>query len=467
MQQHMTVTSVYAFRRISRIKKASIAKTIIAFLFILIILIPSMCAAKDPVSLAVADPINGTVTKANVVWEKTFGGSADDRAFYAVQTGNNVLVVGSSKSIVENKTVGWAISVDNYGNAVWNRTFLEGDGTELRYIVNLTYGFLLVGNEFLNSGDVNGYVVRVDDQGNVLWETIIGGDKIDKLFSAIATPDGFAVFGLTYSYGNGSSEQAWIVKLDENGKVIWNMTYGGSNDSALRTSVLAKDGNYVAAGYINVEGGSNYDFYLLKVAPDGSVIWNKNYGGIESEKAYSMTTASDGYVLVGEVESPATLTDAWVLKVDDNGNSMWNKTVGGKEADSPAYVVSAKDGGLLVAGFTFSFGEGQRDFWLFKINNQGQLVFDITQGNEAFQEAYSVIETSDDAYIMVGWTDPVGHPELIGKATYDFYIVKLSVPKNTGISSFSLIFWISIVLVALLATSILVFKLRSKKIKKL
>ncbi len=104
---------------------------------------------------------------------------------------------------------------------------------------------------------------------------------------------------------------------------------------------------------------------------------------------------------------------------------IWNKSVGGKDADSAAYVVNSKDGSYLVAGFTFSFGSGNRDFWLFKINNAGQVLWSCTQGDQGFQEAYTVIDEGKNSYFMVGWTDPIGQPELIGKAKYDFSIVKL------------------------------------------
>ena len=94
---------------------------------------------------------------------------------------------------------------------------------------------------------------------------------------------------------------------------------------------------------------------LLKIHPDGSLVWNKTYGGVQSEKAYSMTKAADGYVLVGEVESQIRSTDAWVLKVDENGNEIWNITVGGKEADSPAYVNSVERWRIFGCWFHFLF----------------------------------------------------------------------------------------------------------------
>jgi hypothetical protein len=434
---------------------------IVSLITLLIFLTINVSSAQANSSLKVDYVTLGSVLPANTVWEKTYGGAADDRAFFAVPAGDGYLAVGSSSSIVANATVGWVLKIDGDGNEVWNKTFLEGFGTELRYAVNLTDGFLLVGNQFMVSGDVNGFVAKIDNQGIIIWQTIIGEENIDKLFSGIITLDGFAVFGLTQSYDNNQSA-AWVVRLDNDGKVIWYKTFGQTNPTILRSGVLAQDGDYVLAGYTDLSSGNNYDFYLLKVHPDSSMVWNKTYGGVQSEKAYSMTKAVDGYTLVGEIESRTSSTDAWVLKVDENGNNVWAKTVGGKDADSPAYVTTSKDGGYLVAGFTFSFGQGQRDFWLFKINDQGQIIFSLTQGDSGFQEAYCVIE-KNNSYVMVGWTDPMGQPALIGKKMYDFYITELSVtPNGDGTLDLQLTDYVIIVFSILLFALFLMFKLRKK-----
>lgn len=436
-------------------------KTIVTLLTLLIFLTISVSSAQTTLSSKVDDATLGSVLPANTVWGKTYGGAADDRAFFAVTAGDGYLVVGSSSSIVANATVGWALKIDGDGNEVWNKTFLEGFGTELRYAVNLTDGFLLVGNHFMESGDVNGFVAKIDNQGTLIWQTIIGEENIDKLFSGIITFDGFAVLGLTQSYDN-NQYAAWVVKLDNDGNVIWNKTFGQTNPTILRSGVLAQDGDYVLAGYTDLSSGNNYDFCLLKVHPDSSMVWNKTYGGVQNEKAYSMTKAVDGYVLVGDIESQTSSTDAFVLKVDENGNEVWARTVGGKDADSPAYVTKSKDGGYLVAGFTFSFGQGQRDFWLFKISDQGQIIFSSTQGDAGFQEAYCVIEKSN-SFVMVGWTDPIGQPALIGKKMYDFYITELSISQN-GDGTLGLQFtdYVIIVFPILLLALFLMFKLHKK-----
>jgi hypothetical protein len=163
-----------------------------------------------------------------------------------------------------------------------------------------------------------------------------------------------------------------------------------------------------------------------------------------------MTKAQDGYVIVGSTQSPDGAMHAWVVKVDWNGTMLWAKTVGGKNADSPDFITPSLDDGYLVGGFTFSFGAGNRDFWLFKIDDSGQVLWSCTQGNPAYQEAYDVIQTGKNQYVMIGWTDPPGQPALVGKARYMFYIVDITYPlDNNGLS-------LRVTLYALIAFTILV-----------
>jgi hypothetical protein len=442
--------------------QAKTVKTIVTVLALLIVLTNSLSAAQTTRFLKIDDNKLVSVPPANVLWAKTFGGPADDRAFYSLPTNDGYLVVGSSRSIVVNKTVGWVLKLNLSGDFVWNKTFLQGWGTELRYAINLADGYLLVGNEFFASGEVRGYVVRIDNQGDLQWMKVLGEDATGKLFSGIAANDGFVVFGLSsQSIGGGSS--VWAVKFDVTGNMIWSRTYGLSVDSAARSGLLTQDGDYLVAGYSDSNGDGNYDFCLLKLNGNGDILWNNTYGGEGSQKAYSITKANDGYVIVGDIQLPNSTTDAWVLKVDPAGNVLWNKSVGGKDADSAAYVTTSRDGGYLVSGFTFSFGAGNRDFWVFKISDSGKVFWSSTLGDKGFQEAYTITEAANNTCVMVGWTDPIDQPTLIGKATYDFFIVELVPTQNSnGFSNLQLITYALLAFAVLIVTLVLLMKWRVK-----
>jgi hypothetical protein len=380
--------------------------------------------------------ITGTsvnVLPANLIWKKTYGVLGDDdRAYCALPTAEGYFIVGSSESNKTDVTVGWALMLNQDGNAVWNKTYLEGSGTELRFALNLTDGFLLVGNEFLSSGNMNGFVAKIDELGNLIWSKTISGNGSDEFYSAFAATDGFVLLGLN-TKNAGEQSQAYVVKIDTNGNIIWDKTFSFAADSVAKAGVQAPDGNYMVSGYADPRGQGDFSFLLMKIDSDGNVLWNQTYGATGSQEATAITEASDGFVIAGNTQAPDGNMHAWVIKVDLNGTLLWTTTAGGKNADSPSCIVLSGDGGYLVGGFTFSFGAGNRDFWLFKINDSGKVIWSCTQGDAGYQEAYSVIPTGNNQYVMVGWTDPPGQPALIGRARYMFYIVNINYPKASSV----------------------------------
>lgn len=440
-------------------KQTQALKILIVISLVLIVLTESISVDETPMPLKVGDT-SVNVLSANLVWSKVYGDAKDDRAYDAVTAGNGYLVVGSSESMVPNTTVGLVLRLDEDGNAVWNVTFLEGQGTEIRCAINLTDGFLLVGNEFLPSGGFNGFVAKINLQGTLLWNNTIGDNQTDEFYSAIATSDGFLLLGLASSTG-GTAPAAWVVKIDQNGNVIWNKTYSFATDTVAKTGSLAPDGDYMVAGFTDPRGPNNYSFLLMKIDPDGNLVWNQTYGTTGSQEAHAMTQAPDGYVIVGDTQKTGTDIHAWVVKVDFKGTLQWAETVGGNNADSPSCITPAQGGGYLIGGFTFSWGAGNRDFWLFKIDESGKILWSCTQGNAGYQEAYAVIQTDQNHYVMVGWTDPPGQPALIGKAKYDFYVVKLSPQTGNKVSVLQVAVYVLTAVCILAVAWLLVLKIRS------
>ena len=262
------------------------------------------------------------VLPANVIWAKTYGVLGDDdRVYDALPVGTGSLIVGSSESNITGLTVGLAVMFDQNGNVIWSQTYIEGSGTEIRCALNLSDGFLLVGNEILPAGDFNGYVAKIDPQGNLIWNITIGSNETDEFYSGFSTSDGFVLLGLSSSNG-GAESQAWAVKIDSYGNLVWDKTYSFASNTVAKTGVLAPDGNYVIGGYADPQGASNYDFLLMKLDPSGDLIWNQTYSGSGSEEATAMATTPDGYVMVGNTQLPNGNMHALVVKVDLNGENL-------------------------------------------------------------------------------------------------------------------------------------------------
>jgi hypothetical protein len=399
------------------------------------------------------DVVNG----GSLVWEKTFGGTFDDRAFYATATDDGVLVVGSTRSIIANQTVAWAIQLDENGNPQWNITYPSV--SEFRYIINLPDGFLLVGNIFPVGVKPTGCAMKIDAQGNPEWNITLGSQNINRLFSAAKASDGFVLAGLTQTQDDAPTD-VWLVKIGNKGQVTWNKIYNTPNDDAAR-SIATLDGNtFFVAGYTDTSDDGNFDFLMLKIDASGNQLSSQTYGGSESDKAYVMTPAGDGFLVAGDTRSEgAGDSDALIIKINQDLQQQWKHAYGGSGFDSPTYIKALIDGsGFVVCGTTFSFGNGYRDFWLLKLDNSGNQLASCTVGRSGYEESYSAVEVSKDNFVVVGWVS-----QTLQGAPYDFYVVKVALEN-------SLVWWQTstglaaiFAVVAFVVVSLLLWRLRLVK----
>ncbi|MEO0191778.1 MAG: hypothetical protein ABIM46_03220, partial [candidate division WOR-3 bacterium] len=131
-------------------------------------------------------------------------------------------------------------------------------------------------------------------------------------------------------------------------------------------------------------------------------------------------TTDGGYVVAGVTYSfGAGYYDCFVLKLNPDGSLAWARTYGSTGWDEARSIIQTTDGGYAVAGFTESFGAGRRDFLILKLNSDGSLVWARTFGGTNSEEAYSIIEAADGGYAVVGATQSFGAGDL------DFLVLKL------------------------------------------
>ncbi|RJS68305.1 hypothetical protein CW714_10330, partial [Methanophagales archaeon] len=258
------------------------------------------------------------------------------------------------------------------------------------------------------------------------WNKTFGGTNWDEARSVQQTSDGgYIIAGFTESYGAGKRD-FWLVKTDSNGNEEWNKTFGGTDRDAAYSVQQTSDGGYIIAGYTESYGAGYDDFWLVKTDSNGNEEWNKTFGGISSDWAYSVQQTSDGgYILAGYTWSygAGKRCDFWLVKTDFEGNEEWNKTFGGTDWDEASSVQQTSDGGYIIAGGTRSYGAGRCDFWLVKTDFEGNEEWNKTFGGTSSDWAYSVQETSDGGYIIAGETGSYGAGE-------DFWLVKTDFNGN-------------------------------------
>src|SRR3990170_885419 len=210
------------------------------------------------------------------------------------------------------------------------------------------------------------------------WVATYGGANHERAHSIRQTADGgYVVAGYTESFStierHGQKDRdIWVLKLRADGAVEWQKTYGGDNADEAHSIQQTSDGGYVVAGRTRSFGAGKVDFWVLKLRPDGTVDWEKTYGGEDWDDARSIQQTRDGgYVVAGSTSSFVTrgeeTPDMWVLKLRSDGVIEWQKTYGGDNWDSVNSIQQTLDGGYIIAGETRSFGNENGDFWVLKL----------------------------------------------------------------------------------------------------
>ena len=200
------------------------------------------------------------------------------------------------------------------------------------------------------------------------WEETFGGTKIDRANYASKTNDGgFIVAGATESKGKGGKD-AWVIKLDDSGNIIWDETYGGLKDDEFYSIEPTPDGCFIAGGYTESKGRGSRDGWIVKISKNGRMEWDKTFGGIYWDEIHSVVPSHDsGFLAAGSFEPyGAGAQHLLLVKIDKYGKTLWEKTYGSGKWNEVLNIERQNDSYLLSG----SRGERQSsvlfDTWLIK-----------------------------------------------------------------------------------------------------
>ena len=319
----------------------------------------------------------------NEQWNKTFGGTGDDCANWVQQTSDGgYIIVGWTESYGAMGRDPWLIKVDENGNEEWNKTFKGTYADEWANYVQQTSdgGFILAGIIGSYTGIIDGWVIKTDAYGNEKWNKTFGGKAWDEVFSVQQTSDGgYILAGYTFSYRR--FRQSWLIKTDENGNEVWNKAFGKFYAEGASSVQQTSDGGYVLTGEVRSDNG---DVLLIKTDANGYEQFRKKFGGIQEDFGSCVKQTSDGYIIAGYTGSyGAGKKDAWLIKTDKYGNERWNKTFGGVADDYFYSVQQTSDSGYIMVGSTESQGVGGSDLWLVRIKGTEQPTASTPKPEEA------------------------------------------------------------------------------------
>jgi hypothetical protein len=419
----------------------------------------------------------------SIVWQRNFGGTGTEAARDIIQTSDGgYLIVGlttSNDGDVSGNNGGladiWVLKLNINGLIQWQKC-LGGSSYDAAYsVIEIsTGGYMIAGSTGSTDGDItfNPYnapiwVIKLDNNGNKLWDKCYGGSNFEVAYSVRETNDGFIIGGYTQSNngtvsGNHGLYDGWILKIDSLGFVQWQKCYGGSDEDRFYSLEKTFDGGYIAAGFSNSIDGNvssnngSWDFWIVKVANNGSIQWEKSYGGSSDDRANAIKqTADGGYIVVGETSSndgdvignhPGQFGiswDFWILKLDSLGGLEWQKCLGGSGYEKARDVILADDGGYIIAGYTNSDdGDvsgnnlhpiwGPRDdFWIIKLDSIGSLEWQKCLGGTSSDEAYCIYQSNNNS-IVIGGVTQSNDGDVTNYYGYgDLWVVKLSLPTSS------------------------------------
>ena len=248
------------------------------------------------------------------------------------------------------------------------------------------------------------WVAKLDGTGNVKWNKVVSGGWIDSLDVALELSDG------NFIAGGDIKHTAYLAKIAPAGKILWDWMYPGAESSSIYCAIPVSGNGLVAVGHVN--DGAGFDAWCLKLDKDGKIVWQQSFGGSGSDYAYAVQPAAGGgYFVSGSTDSfGAGDDDAWILKLDAEGRILWQQAFGGAKADFThlSGLAATSDGGCIAAGMTESYGAGNEDGWVLRLDKTGKVKWQTAVGGKSDDCFYSVRQTSDKGFILAGETESFG-----------------------------------------------------------
>jgi len=295
------------------------------------------------------------------------------------------------------------IFAQNPGDIVWNKLFGGEDYDEANAVVKTETGEFIVAGYTQSYGLGrwgNAYLFMADSDGDSVWTRNFGWDGIDVFADLIMSSDGkFVATGLTDTPND--FENIYLVKVDTDGNLIWEKNFGGPQKDVALSLTNADDGSLVITGVTKSFSVGDEDLFIFKTTVDGDSLWYKTYGTTGNDGGYGITRTSDGgYIITGRYN----WSDLWLLKVDALGDTIWTKVIGGTNYDEGISVIETEDKGFIISGSTSSYGAGELDVYVVKTDSLGNFEWQKTYGGTGYDEGRRILKR-DNGYFVMGNTD--------------------------------------------------------------
>ncbi|MBM4197753.1 MAG: hypothetical protein FJ197_11805 [Gammaproteobacteria bacterium] len=368
-------------------------------------------------------------SSSRLLWARTFGGRAGDWSYAMTGTRDGGLAAaGRTESKGAGREDAWVVRLDGSGEKLWDRAYGGAAADRARAIIETRDGGLLVAGatESKGAGEFDAWILKLDARGELLWDRHYGGPGADWASAVVETRDGrYAIAAYTQDT-LATAFDAWVLMLDARGELLWERRFGGAAEEWASAITETRDGLLAVAGHTESKGAGSADAWVLVLDAAGSLLWERTFGGSERDYASAIAATADGGVVVAGPTSSqgAGLVDAWLLRLDRQGDLRWDRTFGGKADDWPRAVLERADGGYALSGYTMSQGAGQYDMWLLAVDATGRLTREEVFGGPANEWARSLVAMPDGGLAIAGdtWSQ--------GEGLSDVWVLRIAPPAD-------------------------------------
>jgi len=425
----------------------------------------------------------------NILWQKCLGGSGTDIAQKVQQTFDLGFIIAATTNSVDGdidssfgNADAWIIKIDSNGNVEWKRNFGGSyNDAAIDIIQTADSGYLFCGATSSEDGDVTGHhgtaglnseyqdiwVVRLNSIGDLIWQKCLGGTDRENGNNIIQMHDGgYVVSGFTYSTDGdvdscSSNNYYWTFKLDYQGNLEWQHCYDGIPNGPYDLC-NTRDGGFALIG--KGIGYGIYDFWAAKADSSGNIMWTKNYGGSCLEEGFSIQQCADeGFIMAGYTYSNDHdvisnhnnlcmngSPDYWIIKTDSFGNLLKQKCLGGTFGELACSIKQTVTDDYIVVGVATSTdgdvtGNHGYDYWIVHLDSSLNVISQYCIGGGAEDDPYSIIQTTDSGFVVIGSTRSTDGDVIGNHGFYDVWVVKISSLSNeivelNSITDFSISF---------------------------
>jgi hypothetical protein len=418
---------------------------------------------------------SGFAQAPDIVWQKSFGGTASDYLLDAkITTDGGYIMVGNSRSNNGDVTNNhgdydiWVVKTNAAGDLQWQKSYGGSAEDTVESVTETADGYIIAGGTQSNNGDVIGqhggvdaWFLKINFLGEMQWQKTLGTTDNEKGFGIIPTTDGgYIAVAQTPITPGTFMYRYWIIKMDSQGGIAWEKKYGGLSHSGIPHDVIETDNGYLIIGESNAGDGdvlfhhgpnTTADVWVFKLSLSGEIEWQKSFGGALSERGRDVKRTNDGgYIFTtlycassdGDLTGNNGMDDIWIVKLDSLGNIDWQKNIGGSGIDFGLHLTQTADSGYLLAGFTtsndldVSGNHGSCDAWLVKLDHSGSILWKKTYGGTSCDYAYYAQPTGDGGFVMIGVNSSSDGDTTQTHGAEDFWLVKLG-PETLRTSQFS------------------------------